>query len=94
MRRQPPFSRSLSVVSSKENVDRKIHLSGLYAWYSTASEDKSKGSLMVYAIRDGSNAAWYTMWENRNPWKLVQNIGISPRTCRHFLNLGSPERAN
>jgi hypothetical protein len=94
MRRRPPFSRTLSVVSSKDNVSRKIHLPGLYAWYSTDSEDKSKGALMAYAIRDGSNAAWYTMWENRHPWKLVQHIGISPRTCRHFLNLGSPERAN
>ena len=59
----------------------------VYAWYSTDSEVESKGAVMVYAIKNGPNAAWYTMWENKPPWKLVQNIGIAPRTCRHFINL-------
>jgi hypothetical protein len=91
IRSQLPFPRSLSVVTSKDNVNRKIHLKGLYAWYSTGSEDDEKGALMVYAIRPRSNAAWYTMWEKGTQWKLVQHIGIAPRTVRHFINLGTHE---
>jgi hypothetical protein len=95
VRSKLPFSRSLSVVSSKYNVNSKIHLPGVYAWYSTGSEEKSKGALMAYAIKKSApNAAWYTMWENKPPWKLVQNIGIGVRTCRHFINLGATHAAN
>ncbi|MDA1014870.1 MAG: hypothetical protein O3A00_10520 [Planctomycetota bacterium] len=89
VRTEPPFSRSLSRISSTDNVNGKIHLKGVCAWYSTESETTSKGAVMVYAIKDGPNAAWYTTWENKPPWKLVQNIGIAPRTCRHFINLGT-----
>jgi hypothetical protein len=93
-RSKPPFPRSLSVVTSKDNVNSKIYLPGVYAWYSTDSEEASKGAVMVYAIKKSApNAAWYTMWENRPPWKLVQNIGIAVRTCRHFINLGATHAA-
>lgn len=94
VRKRPPISRSMSVASSKHNVHSKIHLSGVYAWYSTDSERESKGAVMVYAIKKSPpNAAWYTMWENNPPWKLVQNIGIAVRTCRHFINLGATPAA-
>jgi hypothetical protein len=85
----PPFTRSLSCHSSADNVNRRISLKGVYAWYSSGSGETSKGAVMVYVIKDGPNAAWYTLWENKPPWKLTQNVGIATRTCRHFINLGT-----
>ena len=84
-----PFSRSLSCYSSAENVNRRIHLKGVYAWYSSGTADLSTGAVMVYAVRGRPNAAWYTMWENAPPWKLTQHVGIATRTVRHFINLGT-----
>lgn len=89
----PPFPRCLSRMSSAHNVRNNIYINGVYAWYSARSEEVSKGAVMVYAIKDGPNAAWYTMWEDKPPWKLVQNVGIAVRTCRHFINIGTHSAA-
>jgi hypothetical protein len=62
---------------------------GVHAWYSGGSGISAKGAVMVYAVKDGPSAAWYTSWDNRPPWKLLQSVGISARTCRHFINLGT-----
>jgi len=71
-RAEPPWPRWLGCGSSKRNVNRDIVLQGAYAWYSTGSEDTGKGAVMVYAIKEGPNAAWYTMWENKPPWRLTR----------------------
>jgi hypothetical protein len=85
-----PYPTTMTVGSSNINaIYGKIGVKRLYAWYSSNTASLSKGAIMVYAIKDGRNAAWYTAWENRPPWTIVRNVGIATRTCRHFINLGT-----
>lgn len=65
--------------SSQDNLKKIIHVSGLHAWYSGGTTESGKGAVMVYVVNRGRYAAWYTMFQNEPPWRLVRNVGIARR---------------
>ena len=51
--------------------------SGLFVWYSSGTVTNRKGSLMVYAMRDGAITAWYAGFTERAVgWQLDHVKGI------------------
>lgn len=65
---------------SSENLNRDIrHLSdsALFFWYSGASLQSGRGSLMLYRIGDGKASSWYASFHRAPVWKLLHTREIS-----------------
>ena len=65
---------------SSEDLYRDIrHLadSALFFWYSGASLQSGRGSLMLYHIADGEASSWYASFHRAPAWKLLHTREIS-----------------
>jgi len=54
-----------------------VSSSGLFLWYSGATETMDRASLMVYAVKGDQTVPWYASFVKRNEWKLNKVKGIS-----------------
>lgn len=59
--------------------------SGLFVWYSSGSVTSRRGSLLVYAAREGAVAAWYAGFSERQGWQLDQVKGISREAASSLI---------
>src|SRR5688500_5204884 len=60
--------------------------SGLFVWYSSGTVTNGKGSLMVYAMRDGAITPWYAgVTERVVGWQLDHVKGIDRSLVSSFI---------
>jgi hypothetical protein len=72
---------------SKENLNRfidQVTNSGLFIWFSGDPESSSVGSIMVYAIADGSRSAWYASFKKKIDWQVNKVSGLSKSELLHL----------
>jgi len=72
---------------SFQNLNRKIrHLSNsaLFFWYSGASAQTGRGSMMLYRIADAELSSWYASWQRSPDWKLLHTQQISRAELLHL----------
>jgi hypothetical protein len=65
---------------SSQNLNRDIrHLSdsALFFWYSGASAQTGRGSLMLYRMAEGEASSWYASFHRAPAWKLLHTREIS-----------------
>lgn len=65
---------------SDANFLRKIKLisdSAIFLWFSGNSKTSSRGSMMLYGIRDGNEPSWYISLLKKESWQIFKTQDIS-----------------
>jgi len=65
--------------SSNDNIHNRIQnytQNGLFVWFSSNSKINKRGSLMVYRVQKEEIETWYSSFEKRVEWKVLQSKGI------------------
>jgi hypothetical protein len=77
------------VQSSRENLTRfidRVTKSGMFIWFSGGTQQASTGSIMVYAVTDDLQNAWYASFERSTAWQINKVRGLSKNELLHLTD--------
>jgi hypothetical protein len=72
---------------SSDNLSRRIrHISdsAIFFWFSKASAESGRGSMMLYRVRNGETSSWYASFHRAPEWKLLHTRNISRTELLHL----------
>src|SRR5579862_2606045 len=58
-------------------------------WFSGGSQRNQRGALMAYLLNADSYWSWYTGWQERSGWKIVEAQGITHEAFDDFRSVRS-----
>ena len=76
--------------ASQENLFNwlsKVSTSGLFLWYSGASQSSGRASLMVYQITNAVAEGWYVQFQKDESWQPRMSRGLPQKMLRSLIEM-------
>ena len=73
--------------TSAANLNERLWLNGLYAWYSGDTIETRTGVVMVYVVGPRYRFGWHATFESKPEWQLTKSVGIAPGRIAELLAL-------
>jgi hypothetical protein len=83
-----PYLHQRKPAHSSETIHKQVTEfsdSAIFVWFSSNTESNSRGSIMIYELKDSIVHGWYAGLSKSRDWRVLQTRGITRDEVRSLL---------